>query len=180
MLRHQFFFLTCFLFRIVSQLYRFRGAIVGRFCRISPFALIVNCANGCVSFGDNVRVSPFVFIDPGCGKIVIGSNCSINPSCVIYGHGDLTIGDSVRIAAGTIIIPANHQFGDLDVPIHRQGLSLKGIKIDDNVWIGSGSRILDGVHIGTGCVIGAGSVVTKSLPPNSVAVGVPARVIRLR
>jgi len=180
MSKRQLSYFSSFSFRFVSLFYRIRGARIGRFCRISPFSIIVNCAHRAFSIADNVRISPFVFIDPGCGSIVIGSNCSINPCCVIYGHGGLTIGDYVRIAAGTVIIPANHRFDDLDRPISRQGLHLKGIQIDDNVWIGSGCRILDGVHIASGCVVGSGSVVTKSLPRNSVAVGVPARVIRYR
>ena len=174
------FFFLFLLHRFISLFHRSRGVRVGRYCRISPLSLILNTANGEVALSNNVRISPFVFIDSGGGSIAIGSNCSINPFCAIYGHGGLTIGNFVRIAAGTVIIPANHRFDELGIPISRQGLNLKGIQIDDDVWIGSGCRILDGVHIGTGCVIGAGSVVTSSLPSNSVSVGVPARVIRYR
>jgi acetyltransferase-like isoleucine patch superfamily enzyme len=65
----------------------------------------------------------------------------------------------------------------LDRPIRDQGVTNKGIVIDDDVWVGSNVTFLDGVHVGTGCVIGAGAVVTKDLPPYSVAAGVPARVI---
>jgi acetyltransferase-like isoleucine patch superfamily enzyme len=86
----------------------------------------------------------------------------------------------VRIAANTTIIPANHNFSNLEKPIRKQGLTKEGIKIEDDVWIGSGCRILDGVKIGKGAVIGAGSVVTSSVPSNTVYGGVPAKHIKDR
>lgn len=84
------------------------------------------------------------------------------------------------IAAHTVIIPADHEYGDLETPIMYQEEIRKGIKIEDDVWIGCGVRILDGVVIGKGSVVGAGSVVTRSVPPFSVVVGVPAKVIKCR
>ena len=78
------------------------------------------------------------------------------------------------------MIPANHRFANVDQPIHEQGLDMQGIKVEGNVWIGAGSLILDGVNIGGGAVVGAGSLVNKSLPPNVVAVGLPARPISQR
>lgn len=114
------------------------------------------------------------------GAITIGNDVSLNPYCVVYGHGGLTIGDCTRIAAGTIIIPANHIFRDPNRTITSQGLTCNGISIGRDVWIGSGVRILDGVSIGDGCVIGAGAVVTKSVPAFSIVVGVPAKVVGWR
>ncbi len=114
------------------------------------------------------------------GSICIGNDCSVNPFSILYGHGGLVIGDGVRIAAHTIIIPQQHRFDDLELPIYKQGVSRKGIKIEDDVWIGANCTVLDGVRIGKGSVIGAGSVVTRDVPPYSVAVGVPAKVIKQR
>lgn len=114
------------------------------------------------------------------GDIRIGDDCSFNPYCVIYGHGGLRIGNSVRIAAHTVIVPANHNFDDPHTPIRLQGLTTKGITIGNDVWIGAGVRIMDGVEIGNGCVVAAGSVVTKSVPNGAVVAGVPAKVIRVR
>lgn len=125
---------------------------VGKFCSIHDFAIII-------SHG---------------GKINIGDNCSVNSFCVLYDHGGLTIGNSVRIAAATIIVPANHIFDDLSTPIFKQGVRKSGIIIEDDIWIGAGAIILDGVRIGRGSVIGAGSVVTKSFACNSVIAGNPA------
>jgi len=99
---------------------------------------------------------------------------------MIYGNGGLKIGNNVRIATHTIIIPADHSFEDLSIPIMLQAEKRKGIIIDDDVWIGASVKILDGVKIGRGCVIGAGSVVNHSIPDYSVAVGVPAKVIKSR
>ena len=84
------------------------------------------------------------------------------------------------VAAHTVIIPSNHSFDDPDKPISHQGERSQGIEIGQDVWIGCGARVLDGVSLGDGCVIGAGAVVTRSIETNCVAVGVPARVIGVR
>jgi acetyltransferase-like isoleucine patch superfamily enzyme len=78
------------------------------------------------------------------------------------------------------VVPAGHNFERVDIPIRKQGSLMKGIVIEDDVWIGCGCRILDGVRIGRGSVIGAGSVVNKNVPEYSVVVGVPGRVIKNR
>ena len=98
----------------------------------------------------------------------------------MYGHGNLIIGDYVRIAAHAVLIPANHNYQRADVKIHEQGLTKEGIEIKDDVWIGLGVYVLDGVTIADGCVIGAGSVVTKSTEPYGVYVGNPARRVKDR
>jgi len=114
------------------------------------------------------------------GSIEIGNNSLINNYTVVYGHGGIIIGSNTQIAANCTIIPANHNFSFLDIPIQYQGETTKGIKIGNNVWIGANSVILDGVEIGNGSIIGAGSIVTKSIPENCVAYGNPAKVIRKR
>jgi acetyltransferase-like isoleucine patch superfamily enzyme len=114
------------------------------------------------------------------GHIEIGDNCSVNPFTVIYGHGGVRIGEGVRIAAHTVIIPANHNIPTDGTPLHLSGFSAEGIEIDDHVWIGAGVRVLDGVKIGRNAVIAAGSVVTTSVPENATVAGVPARIIKQR
>ena len=131
--------------------------------------------NGSIRIGANSRIFEFAVLSCCGGAIQIGENSTVNPFCVLYGHGGLQIGNGVRIAAQTVMIPANHKFVSTDRPIYQQGLTKKGIVIEDDVWIGAGCKILDGVTIGKGSVIGAGSVVTKSVAPYSVMVGVPAK-----
>jgi acetyltransferase-like isoleucine patch superfamily enzyme len=94
--------------------------------------------------------------------------------------GSITIGNGVHIAPHVIIFAANHIFADTDIPIYKQGTEKAPIVIEDDVWVASNVVITAGVRIGRGSVIGAGAVVTKDIPPWSVAVGVPARVIRTR
>ncbi len=108
------------------------------------------------------------------------TNCSINPGCILYGHGGLDIGSNVRIAAYTVIVPANHVFEQQDKLIREQGLTMKGVKIGDDVWLGTRVTVTDGVEIAQGCVIGAGAVVTESTEPYGVYVGVPARLVKFR
>ena len=86
----------------------------------------------------------------------------------------------MRIGAHVVIIPYNHLFEDPSVQIFKQGSSQQGVFIEDDVWIGAHVTVTDGVRIGKGSVIGAGAVVTRDIPPYSVAVGVPARVIKSR
>jgi acetyltransferase-like isoleucine patch superfamily enzyme len=114
------------------------------------------------------------------GWIKIGENCSVNPFAILYGHGGLEIGNYVSVAPHVVIAPMNHIFENPDIPFQHQGIKSKGIKIADDVWIGAGAIILDGVTIGKGSVIGAGAVVTRDIPAYSVAVGVPAKVIKMR
>jgi acetyltransferase-like isoleucine patch superfamily enzyme len=127
--------------------------------------------------GRGTQIMPDAKLIPQQGHIHIGENCSIQYGCLLYGVGGLEIGSETRIAAHTVITPMNHVFSDPEVPIWKQGETARGIRIGRDVWIGNGVRILDGVEIGDGCVIGAGSVVNKSIPPYSVAVGAPARVV---
>jgi acetyltransferase-like isoleucine patch superfamily enzyme len=135
---------------------------------------------GNIEIGDYSVVQRSTILDSKGGFIRLGRECTVNPFCALFGHGGLTIGDYVRIAAHTTVIPANHVFSSTAVPICRQGLTRQGIHIEDDVWVGANVTILDGVRIGRGSVIGAGSVVTRDVPPYSIAVGNPARVIKSR
>jgi acetyltransferase-like isoleucine patch superfamily enzyme len=164
-----------------------KGIKIGPAVKIFPHATL-NCTawqdfstvNGSIEIGRGTVLQPFSFLHADQGSIKIGEHCSVNPYCVLYGQGGLTIGNYVRIAAHTIIVPSNHNFDNVDIPIKLQGSTGLGIKIEDDVWIGAGVRILDGVTIGTGCVIGAGSVITKSTDSYGVYVGTPARKIKER
>lgn len=147
---------------------------------ISPRAFISTHGGGSITLGAECGVGDFAYVVSMGGDIVIGAQSGIQLFCILFGHGGVTIGKYVRIAPQTIIIASNHNFDRLDIPICRQGETSKGIVIEDDVWIGAGCKILDGVTIGQGSVIGAGSVVSRSIPPYSVAMGVPARVIRRR
>lgn len=113
-----------------------------------------------------------------CLEITAGDNCSFNTYSVV--HGKVKLGNNVRIAPGAKIFGENHGFSDLDRPICTQPNTREGIVIEDDVWIGANAVVTDGVRIGAHSIIGAGSVVTKSLPPYSIAGGNPARVIKSR
>ena len=146
---------------------------------IAARSVIRACGGGSIRIGRHCEIHPFAMLLTYGGDIHIGDNCSVNPFTIVYGHGGVRIGDDVRIAAHAVIIPGNHNVA-ADGPLHESGISAKGIEIDDHVWIGAGSRILDGVRIGRNAVVGAGSVVTKCVPANSTVAGVPARVIKQR
>jgi acetyltransferase-like isoleucine patch superfamily enzyme len=173
----------------------------GRNVTISPFAIINGGTR--IRLDDNVMIERSVMLNAGAhnsfieigngswlfyhcmlstsgGWIRIGCNCTINSFAVLYGHGGLEIGNGVRISAHVVIVPMNHIYKNREIPIYMQGETKKGIKIEDDVWIGAGAKILDGVKIGKGSIIGAGAVVTKDIPPYSVAVGIPAKVIKKR
>ena len=110
-----------------------------------------------------------------CGKhIKIGKNVFINACCRFQDQGGIEIGDGSLIGHNTTIATLNHDFN----PDKRANLHPIPVKIGKNVWIGSDSTILPGVEIGDGAIIGAGSIVTKNVPANSIAVGSPARVIK--
>lgn len=106
----------------------------------------------------------------------LGKRVSIHEYTLIGGGGEVKIGDYVAIGSHCSIISGTHNFSRRDIPIKEQGTTPDHIIIGNNVWIGTHVAILGGVKIGDGAVIGAGSVVTKDIPENSIAVGVPCRV----
>jgi acetyltransferase-like isoleucine patch superfamily enzyme len=158
---------------------KLRGVDVDFSCAVHPLA-VFEPSGGTISVGKNTYIDRGVIVRALGGSIYIGPDCSINAYSVIYGGGGLRIGRGVRIAPHTVIVPANHVFADAGVFIKDQGLSQRGILIEDDVWIGAGARILDGVILKRGTVVGAGSVVTKSTAVLSVVAGVPARQISTR
>lgn len=147
---------------------------------ISRRAVLSVRGGGSISIGRDCEVHPLVMIMTYGGDIRIGDHCSVNPFAIVYGHGGVRIGNGVRIAAHTVIIPANHGLATDGVPAYAAPIEALGIEIGDNVWIGAGVRVLDGVRIGNNAVVGAGSVVTRNVAAGATVAGVPAVVIRQR
>lgn len=116
------------------------------------------------------------------GHVRIGAGTHIQPYCIVNSVvGPLTIGRNVQVAARCGFFPYRHRIDDPDVPIQDQGYASKGgIVVEDDVWMGAGVLVMDGVRIGRGAVIGAGSVVTRDIPSHGIAVGSPARVVGRR
>ncbi|MEM1394487.1 MAG: acyltransferase [Cyanobacteria bacterium P01_H01_bin.150] len=112
--------------------------------------------------------------------IYIDKGTFIGVGACIAGPGNVKIGKRCLIAAHSGIFANNHKYGDPLRYIADQGVTCKGITIEDDCWLGHAVTVIDGVTIGKGSVIGAGSVVTKDIPPYSIAVGTPARVIKSR
>jgi acetyltransferase-like isoleucine patch superfamily enzyme len=167
---------------LVSWRARIRGGrhvTIGTQVRIHAGAEI-DATRGTVSLGDRCIIHSGAKILTFGGHITLGRNCSVNPYCVLYGHGGLRIGDNVRIAAGCILIPANHLYNRTDQPIHHQGEQRLGITVGNDVWIGCHACILDGVTIREGAVIAAGAVVNRDVDAYTVVGGVPAHPLKKR
>ncbi|MGL5876403.1 MAG: acyltransferase [Xenococcaceae cyanobacterium] len=138
--------------------------------------------NSRIRIGDGTLIERGVDIKVhSMGTIEIGANTHIGPYTCLSGRA-ISIGKNCLIASHGGIYAGNHNFSDCTRPIRGQGIIYKekGIAIEDDCWLGSGVRVIDGVTLGRGSVIGAGAVVTKDIPPYSVAVGVPAKVISQR
>lgn len=139
-----------------------------------------------VNVEGNVKLANYITLDDNVEvrnktkeMSYIGSYTSINRNSVL--RGKFSIGEYCAIAPNCSIIGVNHGFSDLEAPIKKQPVTSKGgIVVENNVWVGANCVVLDGVTIGEGSVIGAGSIVTKSIPPYSIAVGNPCKVIKSR
>lgn len=126
-----------------------------------------------------LKLNHGVSLDRGVDIRACGENCNIEigqksylgPKVCIAGPGDIKIGSRCLIASMVGIYASQH---------HHVGSSRKGIVIEDQCWLGTGAKVMDGVTIGHGSVIGAGAVVTRDIPPYSIAVGVPAKVLKDR
>jgi acetyltransferase-like isoleucine patch superfamily enzyme len=141
---------------------------------IHPFSSIGN--HNLLSIGKNVMINHNVTI--WGTEVQIDDNVQINPNTTIYGK--VKIGKYSMIAPNCMIAGGNHNMKDINTPMQLQGDSSKGIIIEDDVWIGANSVILDGVKVGKGAVVGAGSVVTKDVESNTIVAGNPCKLLRKR
>lgn len=158
-----------------------RRISIGDHCLIKRDTSLCGGAAGGLILGDSCEIAENCLIRAFNGRIRFGRRSSLN-FCgdIVGGAGGVEIGNDVRIGPHCVLIASEHNWSDPERPIVEQGTRSAGIVIEDDVWIGAHVTILDGVRIGTGCVVGAGAVVSRSLPPFSVAVGVPARVLKSR
>jgi acetyltransferase-like isoleucine patch superfamily enzyme len=144
----------------------------------SPF--FRNSNPGSITLLNHVKLSKGVTIHCYGGKVSIGSQTFLGPNVIIYGHGNVSIGNDCLIAMGCKIISSNHEITLKHNNIRNGDIIKKAITIGDDVWLGADAIVLAGVTIGDGCVIGAGAIVTKSLPPYTIAMGNPAKAIKTR
>ena len=157
-----------------------------------------------IRIGDDVVVDDYVLLDAKGDSnrgIDIGSGAFLGRGCILScKDGDIVLGDyanigfhseifsgsSVRVgrhglfAAYSYIVGGGHSFERADVPVIEQARASRGVSLGDNVWLGTGAKVLDGVTIGDNVVVGANAVVTENLPDGVVAAGIPARVLRSR
>jgi acetyltransferase-like isoleucine patch superfamily enzyme len=135
---------------------------------------------GRLELGEGVLLEPGVWITaPGDARVRIGAGTFLNLGVMVAAQELVEIGAHCMFANGCFVTDANHRFDDRSKPVTWQGFTSKGpTRIGDNVWCGANVVITSGVTIGERCVIGANSVVTKDLPPFSIAAGSPAKVLR--
>lgn len=126
--------------------------------------------------GANSTIEDFSAINNGVGSVIIGARTKIGLSNTII--GPVTIGNDIRLAQNITLSGLNHNYEDIKIPIHKQGVSTAPISIEDNSWIGANVVVLAGVTIGKHAIVAAGSIVTKDIPPFSIAAGNPARIIK--
>lgn len=134
-----------------------------------------------ITLGDGVLVGRGSMVRTRGGSVDIGDHVHIGPSCLLVSAESLVIGRYTLIGFNCSIGGLQHGFDDTDTPIVKQELVTRGgVTIGDDVWLGANVNVMDGVRIGKGAIVGAGSVVTHDIPAYAIAVGSPARVIRQR
>lgn len=159
----------------------------GKNLKIESFAEVQGSSLNGITFGDNVTICSMAMIRPssyysgqlGYG-LTIGNNSCIGAYNYVGCAGKIAIGNNVMIGPRVSLLAENHLFEQTDIPMKDQGVRNEGIIIEDDCWIGADTSILDGVTIGKGSIVAAGSVVTKPVSPYSIVAGVPARLIRAR
>lgn len=126
--------------------------------------------------GDNSTIEDFSTVNNGVGDVIIGNNSLIGMGNTII--GPIQIGNNVIFAQNIVASALNHEYRDPDQPIQAQPILKSQIVVEDDCWIAANAVITAGVRIGKHSVIAAGAVVTKDIPPYSVAVGNPAKVLK--
>jgi len=187
---------------LVNQMYKLKlvwrrflagrkGAELGQSIRLGPDVdfnlggghrntLRPDGAKGRIRIGDQGWIEKGAVLWAFDGSICMGANAFLGPYVTIYGHGGVEIGDQTLISMHASILSSDHAIPERAKLVRHCQDVLKPTKIGKDVWVGANAVVLGGVTIGDGCVVGAGAVVTKDLPAYSVAVGVPARIVRSR
>jgi galactoside O-acetyltransferase len=140
--------------------------------------------NEAIVLGDDVVLSNNVMLSVKDGALRIGDHVGIGAQTIIHSAADcpVTVGSDVAIGPRCYIVAGgNYRTGRRDLPMWQQGIEPDGgCAIRDNVWIGAGAIILGGVTVGRGSIVGAGSIVTRDVPEDTICAGNPARPIRPR
>ncbi|MES2828411.1 MAG: acyltransferase [Bacteroidota bacterium] len=146
--------------------------------------MLTLCKKKFKNFAESAELRPGAYVI-GCSQISIGERVIIRPGCMLHGetstlNESILIEDDVMIGSGVHIYVENHRFDDTSIPLIEQGhYPAKKIILKKGCWVGANTIILPGVTIGINSVVGAGSVVTRSIPDFALAVGNPAKVIKL-
>lgn len=139
-----------------------------------------------VSREAELRLGRFAWIGHGTkircheGEVEIGAKTVMGQECTISAYRSVRIGPECVIADRAMFIDFDHVVVDPETPVRQQGLYMREVRVGANVWIGYNAQILRGVTIGDNAIIGSNAVVTRDIPANAVAVGSPARVVRMR
>lgn len=156
---------------------------LGKHCFIGSHVVIFERkGGGYIQLDDRVQINRGSILETGLGgHIRVGKHASIHPSCFLYAYlAPITIGSGVMLAPNCALYSYDHNLSP-EKPIRMQALSTKGeIVVGDEAWLGFGTIVLSGVKIGNGAAIAAGSVVVNDIPENAIAVGNPARVVKMR
>jgi acetyltransferase-like isoleucine patch superfamily enzyme len=137
-------------------------------------------SNRGIEIGSGVFLGRGTILSCKDGDIVLGDHVNIGFYSEVFSGSSVTVGASGLFAAYTYLVGGGHEFERSGVAVIEQPRRSRGIALGENVWLGTGAKVLDGVRIGSDVVVGAGAVVTEDLPDGVVAAGVPARVIRSR
>jgi acetyltransferase-like isoleucine patch superfamily enzyme len=158
----------------------------GRNITLGKGVIIDGLSKEGVTISNGVNIGPYSIIEAtgvisAIGKgIFIGEKSGLGAFSFIGGAGGVVIGKNVIIGQRASFHSENHNFEKLDAYIYEQGVSRKGITIEDDCWIGANVTFLDGSYVSSGSVVAAGSVVRGHIPPNSVVAGIPAKVVKRR
>jgi acetyltransferase-like isoleucine patch superfamily enzyme len=137
-------------------------------------------ANEGITLGDGVFLGRGSILSCKDGDIVLGDNTNLGFHCEVFSGSRVVVGRYGLFAAQAYLVGGGHDFERADVPVIEQARRSRGIALGENVWLGTGAKVLDGVRIGSRVVVGANAVVAEDLPDGVVAAGVPARVVRRR
>lgn len=160
----------------------------GRHVSIHHSCEIGKAISNRIHIGDSVQLGPHNWLNvpelsrEAAPALILGNGCKIGRRCMITAKNRIRLDEDVLLGPGVLIADHGHEFSDIDSPIYKQGITTGGtVHIERNCWIGYGAAILcdaGELVVGRNSVIGTNSVVTRSVPPYSVVVGNPAKVVR--